>query len=452
MRPITAVTWKPLVNLPHTPDEVAGMLRRCGVSSAEDFFSAIPGRLRPEALNLPGALDEQEMLRKTRTLARLNSPLISFCGGGFYQHFIPAAVDAVASNPEFYTPYTPYQGEASQGTLQALFEFQSAICRLTSMEVANGSVYDGATALAEAALMAARITGRRKIVIERGVNPLYVKVISSYLRYCGCFPALAKAVSVSPESDALPEEADDSAACFIFQNPDFFGNIRDFTEAAAAARKRGVISVGSVYPVSLGLLKSPGEMGADIAVGEIQPLGNRLSFGGPGGGFIACRKKYVRKLPGRIAGETRDASGERGFVLTLQAREQHIRRERATSNICTNQNLCALRALVYLTLIGKEGFVSLAEKNASLAACVSEKLKKKGFGIENSGPFFNEFVLNLPVSAEKAVSGLQEKGFLGGIPLGRFYRGMDNLMLTAVTETRTKEEIDRFAEALGEMV
>jgi glycine dehydrogenase subunit 1 len=416
----------------------------------EALFADIPPAVRIPGLSLPAGRSEADVVEHMRELSRRNShSLVSFLGGGYYDHFIPACVDELSARGEFTTAYTPYQPEASQGTLQAIFEYQSAICRITDMEVANASLYDGGTALYEAAMMAIRLTGRRKILLDSGVNPIYRNILVSYTSNLAVDFEEIPVVHGQSDRDRIAAALDDKTAAIILQNPNFFGAVDDFTNIIEMARGKGCLSVMSVYPVSLGLLKTPGRMGADIVTGEGQSLGLPLSFGGPYLGFMATRMEHVRKMPGRIAGATLDAEGRRGFVLTLQAREQHIRREKAMSNICSNEALCALRALIYLSWLGKHGFRDLAETCARKAEYAKTRLASiPGVEVKKSAPTFNEFTIELPCDASGLVSRMIDRGFAPGFPLGRYYKGMDNYLLVAVTERRTREQIGMFAEAL----
>ncbi len=435
----------------NTDEQREQMLAAIGVDGIEDLFADIPPELRCKGLNVPPGLTEQEVRAKIAALGEHNSSgLISFLGGGFYDHFIPAALGAIVSRSEFYTSYTPYQPEISQGTLQAVYEYQSAICRLTGMEAANASLYDGGTAVYEAIMMALRITGRRKVIVDDTVSPIYRKMVRSYTSNLGIALLETPSDEGLPDRDAIAEQIDDDTAAVIVQNPNFFGCLDDMTDLADMIHRRGGLLIVSCYPISLGLLKTPGQMDADIVVGEGQSLGMDVSFGGPYLGFMATRMKYVRKMPGRIAGRTVDAQGREGFVLTLQAREQHIRREKATSNICTNEGLCALTSLVYMSLLGKRGLQELGEVCVRKADCARSLLVKVP-GVTMRFPrrwYFNEFVLNLPIAADKVIRGLFNRGLAAGFPLGRYYPEMNNCLLVAVTEQRTKEEIDFLAHAL----
>jgi len=393
-------------------------------------------------------------MQQLRALAGRNAVnLTNFCGGGFYDHFIPAAVDALASRGEFYTAYTPYQPECSQGTLQAIYEYQTAMVRLTGLDAANASLYDGGTALFEGMMLALRQTGRAAVLVDEGVNPIYRTMLRSYTRN------LSIAYREVPLADGLADRAafrgllNDRVAAVVAQTPNFFGCLDDLSDLAELAHAAGALLVTSTYPVSLGICKTPGEMGADVATGEGQGLGLPLSFGGPYLGFMAVRKALVRKMPGRIVGAARDAQGRRGYVLTLQAREQHIRREKATSNICTNEALCALRAIIFLSLLGRDGFVELAEKCAATAAYAHRRLREiPGVRLRYAQPFFNEFALELPCDASDVVSRLVDRGLAAGFPVSRYYQGMERVLLLAFTEKRTVEEMDILAARLAAAV
>jgi len=434
----------------HTDAQRDEMLAACGARQVSDLFADIPLACRLDGLRMPEGLSELEVYERLHRLSHRNAhELTCFLGGGFYDHFIPAAVDALAGRSEFYTAYTPYQPEASQGTLQAIFEYQSAICRLTRMDVANASMYDGGTALFEAAMMAIHATGRNRIVLDSGVSPIYRVMLETYTRNLSIeFEEIEVAHGQSNRS-RLAAALNDRVAAVIVQNPNFFGAVDDFTDIAALAHAHGSLLIVSSYPVSLGLLKAPGDMGADIVTGEGQSLGLPLMFGGPYLGFLATRIALVRKMPGRLAGLTVDRQGRQGFVLTLQAREQHIRREKATSNICSNEALCALRAVIYLSLLGKHGLRDLARLCATKAEYAKQRLSAiPGVHVKRSAPTFNEFTLELPTDAGEVVARLVDKGIAAGFPLGRYYEGMEKFLLVAVTEKRTRAEIGHFAEAL----
>lgn len=436
--------------LSNTPEQQREMLACCGVASLLDLFSDIPASLRPQSFNVGRERSELDVIAELQRLAARNSShLTVFLGGGFYDHFIPAAVDALANRSELYTAYTPYQPEVSQGTLQAIYEYQSQVCRLTGMDVSNASVYDGGTALYEACQLALASTRRGRIVVDGGVNPVYRKMLFSYTANLDIDFSTVEVTHGSTDRQNVFEVLDDDVAGVVLQNPNFFGVIDDHTDVVKECHRRGIMVIQSVYPVAMALIKSPGEMGVDIVTGEGQSLGNPLAFGGPYLGFMAVRDKLVRKLPGRIVGRTTDTEGREAFVLTLQAREQHIRREKAASNICTNEALCALRAHVYLSLMGREGLKSVAQLCMDKALYAQERLKQiPGVKLMDSSPTFNEFVVELPCDAATVVGGLVERGIAPGLPLGHFYEGMENDLLIAVTEKRTKYEIGQLAESL----
>ncbi|MDD2336827.1 MAG: aminomethyl-transferring glycine dehydrogenase subunit GcvPA [Geobacteraceae bacterium] len=439
---------------PQTPTQIREMLQVIGVESIADLFGVIPDELRARSFELPDGMSEFEMLAGMDQLAGKDlRTVVPFIGGGSYDHIIPAVVDHLSGRAEFATSYTPYQPECSQGTLQALYEYQTAICRLTGMETTNASLYDGGTALAEAVLMALRITGRKKILVDGAVNPFSRQIVHTYLANLEAeIVEIAPGKGLSDRREFLAA-LDDGTAAIVLQNPSFFGGVDDFSDLAAAARQRGALTIVSVYPVSLGLLKTPGEMGADMAVGDDQSLGNPLCFGGPSFGFLAVRKEHIRNLPGRIVGETVDKDGRRGFVLTLQAREQHIRRQKATSNICSNQSLCALRGLIFLATLGREGFAELARLNYDKAQYAKGLLGAiRGVSFLTAGPTFNEFTLNLPMAAATVTERLLAKGIAAGLPLDRWYSGMDSCLVVTVTEKRSREEIETLAARLEEVL
>ncbi|MBN1405660.1 MAG: aminomethyl-transferring glycine dehydrogenase subunit GcvPA [Candidatus Omnitrophica bacterium] len=436
----------------NTKEEKSEMLKAVGINDGniDRLFDDIPKSLRAKSFALPKGKSEYEVTRDIKKLSsRNNTGLISFLGAGYYDHFIPEAVNALAARSEFYTAYTPYQPEASQGTLQAIYEYQSSICRLTGMGAANASLYDGSTALYEACMMAIRITGKNKILSDMSVNPIHRKILYSYTGNLSIEFKEIPLVHGQSDRKTIDEYLDDNTAAIILQNPNFFGAIDDFTDIIKKCHDKGALAIVSVYPISLGLLKTPAEMGADIVVGEGQSLGMPLSFGGPYLGIMATTKEYVRKMPGRIVGATTDTDGKRGFVLTLQTREQHIRREKATSNICSNEALCALRAVIYLSIMGKEGLKEVAGlcfKKAEYAKNIIGKIK--GVEVKRSSPTFNEFTLNLPKDPEEIIQKMLAKGFIAGFPAGRHYPDLKNYMIVAVTEKHSKEEIDKYAKEL----
>jgi glycine dehydrogenase subunit 1 len=434
----------------NTESQRREMLSVCGVRSVEGLFADIPKHLRPKSFSQPQGKSELEAMAYFEKLAGQNyAHLTCFVGGGFYDHFIPAAVDALASRSEFYTAYTPYQPELSQGTLQAIYEYQTDICRLSGLDVSNASLYDGGTALYEACQMAIHATGRRKVIMDGGINPIYRKMIRSYTANLSIEFVETPVTHGQSDRKRLFAALDDCTAAVLLQNPNFFGVIDDHSDIVKKAHDLGIIAVQSVYPVALALLKTPAEQGFDIATGEGQSLGIPLSFGGPYLGFMAAKKVLVRKMPGRIVARTVDASGRPGFVLSLQAREQHIRREKATSNICTNEALCALRAHIHLSLLGKEGLKTVAQLCYDKAHYAKERIKAiPQVKVMESSPTFNEFTVKLPLDAGECVGRMIELGFAAGFPLGRYYPGMENYLLVAVTEKRTKYEIGKLAEAL----
>ena len=440
----------------NTQDDRLQMLKSIGIpdGDVEKLFKDIPENLRIRSLRIPSASSEYEVTRHIKALANKNNhEFTSFLGAGYYNHFIPAAIDALISRSEFYTAYTPYQPEASQGTLQAIYEYQSAISRLCGMEVANASLYDGATALFEAAMMAMRITGKNRIIVDSGLNPIHKKILYGYTTNLSVEFMETPVNGCRADKNKIKDLLDDKTAAVILQNPNFFGTIDDFSDVIKNCKSFGAVVIMSVYPVSLGILKTPGEMGADIVIGEGQSLGIPLSFGGPYLGFMAAKKEHVRKMPGRIVGATTDSDNKRGFVLTLQTREQHIRREKATSNICSNEALCALRALIYLCLMGKEGLKQVAELCLAKTEYAKKALGKiKNLEINTQLPTFNEFVIRLPADADSIISKMQKKGIIAGLALGRYYTHMKNDILVAVTEKLTKEEIDFYAKSLKDIL
>ncbi len=437
----------------NTDDDRREMFEAVGVDGFDNLWKAAGIKVPPPELpNIARGLSEYEVTTKLRAMAAKNSfGLTSFLGGGYYDHIIPAAVSEITGRSEFYTAYTPYQPEASQGTLQAIFEYQSTISRLTSMPIANASLYDGGTALFEAMMLAVRTTRRRKAVISAAVSPIFLKMIECY---SSNLDVELVTVPVPDDSDSsaadnLLAAVDDKTACVMVQYPNFFGAVEDWTSFNEELHARKVLAVCSCYPTALAILKPPGEMGFDIVTGEGQSLGLPLSFGGPYLGFMAVTEKLMRKMPGRVCGRTVDDQGREGFVLTLQTREQHIRRAAAMSNICTNENLCALTALVYLTCIGKQGLINVAELCASKADFTRQQLlaidKVEAVG---GDAFCNEFIVKLPGDAAEICGRLVDKGFAAGFPLGRYYPGRNDQLLIAVTEKRTREEIKALANAM----
>ncbi len=435
--------------IPHTPDELQHMLSVIGVRRLDDLFADIPASMRPKHYNLPQGRSEFAVCAHLERLAAQNRvDGISFLGAGYYAHDIPKAVDALAGRSEFYTAYTPYQAECSQGTLQAIFEFQTAVSRLMEMECANASVYDGGSALFEAAMMAVRSTRKRILVLDAAVNPFWRAMLATYTANLGL------TVRVVPHREGVSDKeapaVDNTCAAVLVQNPNFFGVVDDFTDLFAHARSCKAFGIISVYPVLQAVLKTPGEMGADVAVAEGQSLGMPLSFGGPYLGLMACRKEHIRQFPGRIVGRTTDVDGKTGYVLTLQAREQHIRRAKATSNICSNQALCALRALIHMSLLGPAGLARTAENNMALARYAVERLTAlKGVALCNSAPYGSEVALRLPKPATQVVREAMARGVTPGYPLGTAYPGMENCLLLSCTEVNDRDQIDELAAILG---
>lgn len=443
--------------IPHTDANRDAMLQMIGLEKLEDLFQDIPPEHRFPDLNLPPALTEIEVLNQMQDIAWANEStrdLICFLGAGAYNHYVPAAVDAIIRRGEFYSAYTPYQAEISQGTLQAIFEYQSLIAALTGMDISNASHYDGATAVAEAVNMAyANFRGKRtKVVLSPAIHPHYRETVHTYMsgsQIDFLEPPMKSSTIHGP--DALIPLLDQDTALVVVQYPDFFGRIYDYTDLAVAAHNAGALFAVSVNPLALGLLRPPGEFGADIVTGEGQPLGIPLSYGGPYLGIFATRDPLVRKMAGRLVGETVDNRGQNGYVLTLTAREQHIRRERATSNICTNQGLMALASTVYMSQLGKNGLRQVAELCFHKAHFAAQQISKiPGFKLWSKEPFFNEFTVTCPVPVEELNNHLLDHGILGGFDLGKDYDGMEKNMLIAVTELNTRDDIDQLVEALKE--
>lgn len=445
--------------LPMTEQDRADMLAAVGVASVDELFADIPASVRFQGtLNISEQLNEQAMLRHMRQLSGKNADFdryASFLGAGMYDHHLPVVVNHVISRSEFYTAYTPYQPEISQGELQAIFEFQSYICELTGMKVANASMYDGATALAEAGALAHGATKRRKLVVSRAVHPEARNILNTTARGLNLEVVEVGCKNGLTDMDQLTSTIDSDTAAVIVQSPNFFGCIEDVAAIEPVIHGAGGLLVVSSNPLTLGLLEAPGRLGADIVVGDTQPFGIPASFGGPSCGYFAVAEAWMRRMPGRIVGQTVDRDGKRGFVLTLQAREQHIRREKATSNICSNQALLALCASVYLSTMGKQGIRDVAHLNVQKAHYAAKEIgSRKGIEVAFASPFFNEFVVSLGDQADLTAinSKLLEHGMIGGYDLGRDYPELKGHMLIAVTEQRTKEEIEQFADRLEELV
>jgi glycine dehydrogenase subunit 1 len=442
--------------IPNAPAVRERMLREAGFSSMEELFASIPAELRlARPLDLPPALSEKDLLARLDDLGKRNaSPSTHSCflGGGSYRHFIPALVPALISRGEFFTAYTPYQPEISQGTLQAMFEFQSFVCLLTGMEVGNASLYDGASAAAEAVLMARRITGRDVVLLADSLHPEYRETVATYTRNLGVKLAGVPYDKNTGQVDekALARLAGDKVAALVVQSPNFFGVVEDLESASRAAHGCGALSIAVFAEAfSLGMLAPPGELGADIVAGEGQSFGNPPSFGGPGLGILAAREQHVRKMPGRIVGRTEDGQGRSGFVLTLSTREQHIRREHATSNICSNEGLCALAATVFLSALGREGLERAARQNHAKARRLRERmLELPGYRPLFTGPFFNEFAVRGPEAPRRLSRRLARAGILGGLDLGRWHKDLKDGLLFCATEDNTRGEMDHLLDAL----
>ncbi len=438
--------------IPHTEQDIQEMLATIGVASIDDLLADIPENLRVKgSLDVPEAFDEHRLLGRLFELSRKNrnaiSDLVCFLGAGMYDRYIPASVGAIISRGEFLTAYTPYQPELSQGYLQTIYEFQTMVAEVYGMDLANASMYDGATAMAEAAILAHGTNGRPRVAVSQAVHPHYRQVLATYSWSIGM------EVVELPTTDGRTSDfgaLDDATACVILQSPNFFGSIEDLGRARAEADRVGAMLVVVADPIAYGQLKPPGAFGADITVGEGQPLGIAMGFGGPALGLFACKQEHVRRIPGRIVGRTNDHDGRSGYVMTLRTREQDIRREKATSNICTNEALMALSATVYLAAMGKNGLRQVAEATVRNTQYAISTLEEKGLPAKFGRKVFGEFVVSLPRAASTVRDAMLERGFLAGLPLGDYYAGMENDLLVAVTEIRTKDQIDRFALALAE--
>jgi len=437
----------------NTDNDRRAMLDKIGAGSLEELLSVIPEKLRlKKVLDIP-ALSEMELLSEIERMALGNSGVLTcFAGGGVYDHFIPSAVGSIVSRPEFMTAYTPYQAEVAQGTLQVIYEFQTHICRLTGMDVANASMYDGASAAAEALAICAGATKRDKLVVSESVNPLYREVIKTYLQGRGLELVAIPLKDGRTDLGQLEDIVDEKTAGVLVSQPNFFGQLEEVDQIAEVIHKVGGKFVMAVDPIVQALLKSPGEVGADVVVGEGQPLGIALSYGGPLLGFFAAKKELIRSLPGRIAARTKDVDGKTGFVLTLQTREQHIRRQKATSNICTNQALCATTAAVYMSLMGKTGLKKVALLSAEKAHQAAEQICAiDGYEPYFTGPFVREFAVKTPRPVREIVLAMAERSILPGIDAGRWYSGMDDCMVVALTEKRTAEDLASLVKGLKEL-
>ena len=435
----------------HTDADRQAMLQAIGLDSVEALFEVVPQAVRFPALDLPAPMAEAEIARELRRYSSKNADTLTnacFLGAGAYNHFIPAAVDSILRRAEYYTAYTPYQPELAQGTLQAIFEYQSLICRLMQLDAANASHYDGATAMAEGAIMAINATRKRsKIVVAPTVHPHYREVLHTYTQ--GLPIEIVSATSLQASLEDVVALVDDQTACLIVQSPDFLGTLHDLKPIAEKVHAQGALLLMVTNPIALALFQTPGEVGADIAVAEGQPLGIPLSFGGPYLGIFACTEKLIRKMPGRLAGATTDLNGQLGYVLTLQTREQHIRREKATSNICTNQGLMALAATVYMSLMGRQGLRRVAEICYQRAHYLAQEINKlAGFEVLDHGPFFHEFVVRCPVPVSELALSLEFASIIGGYDLSTDYPQLGNAMLVCATEMTTPQDIERFIATL----
>jgi len=444
--------------IPLSDEDRAAMLRAMGIRSIDELFSSIPSGLRLQGdLDIPGPLSEMELIAEITGRAGENAaidPRAQFLGGGAYRHFAPAVVDHLISRTEFYSAYTPYQPEISQGTLQAIFEYQTLICQLTELDISNASMYEGASALAEAVLMVERVKGHRRVVLSDRLHPEYVSVVRTYLAQLEVeVDTFAHREDGSADPQAAARALARPASALVVQHPNFFGCLEEVESLAAAAHDAGAHLIVTVTEaVALGLLKGPGRQGADVVAGEAQSLGVPLTYGGPYLGFMAARQSFLRNMPGRLVGESVDVDGRRGYVLTLSTREQHIRREKATSNICTNEGLCALTAAIFMATVGRSGLREMARQSRAKAAYARERIgAARGCALPYAAPFFNEFVVRLPVPADEAVRRLGETGTVPGIPLSRYFPERTNDLLVCVTEMNPRTAIDRLADGLSRL-
>ncbi len=444
--------------LPLTPQDEKDILKRLGVSSFEELIdNIIPKNLQHSgSCGLPDAVSEHEVRNMLKGLAGDNSnsnDYISFLGAGVYDHYIPAIVDSLISRSEFYTAYTPYQAEVSQGTLQTIFEYQSVICELTGMDIANASMYDGGSALAEACHMANTIKKKCKIILSELIHPFYQRIVHTYVKECGLEIVTCPSKNGITDLDALKGLLDENTSCVCIQQPNFYGYLERMGDIEQLTHGKETLFISVVDPISLGIIAPPGDYNADIAVGEGQTIGIPQSFGGPLLGIFASKQEFVRFLPGRIVGETTDIEGKRGFVLTLQTREQHIRREKATSNICTNEALMALSALIYLCSLGKQGIIDVGNLCVSKSHYLHSRIKElKGIRPVFAQEFFKEFVVETEKPADEVLNVLLERKIFGGVPLSMFSKEVKNRILVSVTEKRSKEEIDNFVENLAKIL
>lgn len=435
---------------PNAKENQQQMLQTIGVNSIKDLFKDIPQDLMNPSYDLPAALTEAALTREVKSLAAKNKPSLNFAGAGIYEHFIPAAIGAISSRGEFLTAYTPYQAEASQGTLQAIYEYQSCMCALFDMDASNASHYDGATALAEAVGAASKIKGKNKILLTYALNPQYVKVLNTYFGFGSAIKfEFVNTKDGTTDLKDLEAKLTDDVAAFVLPTPNFLGCIEDGEAVSKVVKSKNALLIAVVNPLSMGVLKTPGSYGADFAVAEGQVLGNAMHFGGPGLGIFTCKKEHIRHIPGRICGIAKDADGKRAFVLTLQAREQHIRRERASSNICSNQALCALQATIYLTLLGPEGLKEAAELNIENAHALQAKIcELPGYSLVAKAPFFNEFLIKCQIPAAKVIKAMAKKGITAGFDYGTICKDCKDMLLVCATETKTAADIEAYITAL----
>ncbi|MCD6162268.1 MAG: aminomethyl-transferring glycine dehydrogenase subunit GcvPA [candidate division Zixibacteria bacterium] len=440
--------------IPNTQTELDQMLKSIGFSSFEDLIKNIPASIRyNHNLNIPKPLSEYELINHLTELSEKNKRYLSvFAGAGAYDHYVPAIINSLISRSEFLTAYTPYQPEAAQGTLQAIYEFQSMVSNLTGLPVTNASMYDGASALAEAILLAARHTGRKETLVAATVNPNYIETVKTYLTGTDIKLITIPFAEGLVDYEFLRNKLSDNTAAFVVQNPNFLGLIENIDEAASDIKNCGALLIESYDPISLGILKSPAELGADIAVAEGQPLGLPLSYGGPYLGLFSVRKELIRKMPGRLVAKTTDANGKTGYVLTLQTREQHIRREKATSNICTNQQLCALASAIYMAVTGKAGIKRTAELCLINAHYAAEKIGElPGFKLQFAAPFFKEFVVQTPIQPKKIIKNLGKYNILAGLDLNSYKIGLKGCLMIAATEKITFKQIDELVFRLSKV-
>ena len=435
--------------IPQTKKDVSEMLESLKISSVEELFKDIPDQIKNPNLNLQPGMDEIKLVKKIKDLSYLQKTFPSFLGAGAYNHYVPAVVGNIISRNEFLTAYTPYQPEMSQGILQAIFEYQTMICALTGLDVSNASLYDGATAIWEAILMSVRTTKRNEIIVCEPINPQYKKVIQTYARFAEIKVNFIKQKSYRLDLEILKSKLSPKTASVVIQYPNFLGVVENLTQASDAIKNNGSIFIANVNPIALGLFETPAQMGAEIIVGDGQSLGIPLSFGGPYVGFICAKEKFLRQMPGRIVGQTKDLNGKKGYVLTIQTREQHIRREKATSNICSNQALMALAVSVYLSYMGKQGLHEIAKRCYNTSVDLRKELSKfKNLKIENT-EFFNEFPVTLPVNASKVLKLGYKKQIIAGYPLNKYDSALKNELLVCVTELTIQDDIEKLISVLG---